>query len=383
MAQKLLKRGHQVTMVCGSYGPSDTGLCHPFARGRREGIVDGIRVIEFDLSTSNKDGFLKRTWVFLRYSLRSSWLAVIEPSDLIFATSTPLTAAIPAIVARWFRGRRFVFEVRDLWPELPKAMGIVKNPLLLAAMGLLERTAYRNASACIGLAPGIVEGITRHVHSEKVMMIPNGCDVEFFEDASVAAWRPAEICPEDFLAVFAGTHGQANGLDAVLDVASELLRRGRGDIKFLLVGDGKKKSKLQQRAAAEAITSVIFHKHVPKDRIAGLLASADVGLQILANVPAFYYGTSPNKFFDYLAAGLPVVTNYPGWVAELVSKHECGKAVPANNAGAFADALEWLADNRGHTEQMGCRARRLAIEEFHRNKLSDHFVDLLETTAGR
>lgn len=368
-------------MVCGSYGPSNTGLTAPFNGGRREGVVDGIQVIELELASSNRDGLAKRAWVFLRYSLISSRVALFHRADLVFATSTPLTAAIPGLVARWLGRKRFVFEVRDLWPELPKAMGVVKNPLILAAMGWLERRAYKGARHCIGLAPGIVDGIAKHIPRERVTLIPNGCDLEFLDPAQAAPWRPEAIPEEDFVAVFAGTHGPANGLDAVLDGAEELKRRGRGDIKILLVGDGKSKDALKARATAEQLDNVIFHDNIRKERMPGLLAGANVGLQILANVPAFYYGTSPNKFFDYLAAGLPVLNNYPGWVAELIASNQCGKAVAPNDPAAIADALEYLADHPEECRSMRVAARQLAESQFDREQLSDRFVAVLESAC--
>lgn len=119
MARRLVARGHQVTMVCGSYGGGQTGLDVPFSKGRRQGTVDGIDIIEFDLAYSNTDGFIKRTTTFFSFALRSIRLAMTEEYDLVFATTTPLTAGIPGIFARWLRGKAFVFEVRDLWPELP------------------------------------------------------------------------------------------------------------------------------------------------------------------------------------------------------------------------------------------------------------------------
>ncbi len=382
MAQKLIQSGHSVTMVCASYGAANTGLSEPFQRGRREGMVDGIHVIEFELPISNRDSLLKRSWTFAKYSLRSSWVALTSKADVVFATSTPLTAAIPGLAASWLRRRRFVFEVRDLWPELPKAMGVVKNPLVLFGMAWLEKRAYRAARHCIGLAPGIVDGIAKHIPRSRVTLIPNGCDLELLDPNQAQAWRPEGILASDFVAVFAGTHGQANGLDAVLNAAAELKSRGRTDIKLLLVGDGKLKDGLQQRARDKQLENVIFHGNVSKERIPGLLAGADAGMQLLANVPAFYYGTSPNKFFDYLAAGLPVLNNYPGWVAEMVAENQCGVAVPPDDPAAFADGLEHLADHPDERMDMGRAARALAEREFNRDRLSDEFVRVLEKARG-
>lgn len=375
MARRLLARGHEVTMVCGSYGGGETGLGQPFVDGRRRGVVDGINIIEFDLAYSNADGLVKRALTFVKFALRSIGLAFTEKYDVLFATTTPLTAGIPGIFARWLRGKAFVFEVRDLWPELPRAMGVIRNPLVLLAMSLLEWASYRSAHRLIGLSPGIVEGIERlGVPKDRVALVPNGCDLDIF-DAVVEPWRPAQVRPDDLLAVFAGTHGMANGLDAVLDVAGELKRRGRDDIKLLLIGQGKLKPGLQVRAKREGLNNVVFHEPVNKARLAGLMAAADVGLQILANVPAFYYGTSPNKFFDYLAAGLPVINNYPGWLAVLIEQHRCGFAVPPDNPAAFADALERAAKNREALKIMGRCGRELAKHQFSREHLANRWVD--------
>lgn len=378
MAQRLIARGHQVTMVCGSYGGGNTGITSPFVKGKRRATVDGIDIIEFDLAYSNSDGFVKRAMTFLKFALRSIGIALTERYDIVFATTTPLTAGIPGIFARWLKGKPFVFEVRDLWPELPKAMGVIRNPFVLKAMSFLEWASYKSAHRLIGLSPGIVDGIAqRGIPRQNIALIPNGCDLGIFANEA-APWRPEQIKPDDLLAVFAGTHGMANGLDAVLNAAAELKKRGRSNIKFLLIGQGKLKSALQERAQQESLDNVIFHDPVNKAKLAGLMNSTDIGLQVLANIPAFYYGTSPNKFFDYIAAGLPVLNNYPGWLAEMINEHKCGFAIPPDNAIAFADALEKATDNKEMLKIMGKNSRVLAENEFNRELLSNKFVDWLE-----
>jgi len=375
MARRLIKRGHQVTMVCGSYCGGETGLTESFVNSLRRGTVDGIDVIEFNLAYSNNDSFIKRSLTFAKFALRSVGLAFTEQYDVVFATTTPLTAGIPGIFARWLRRKPFVFEVRDLWPELPRAMGVIRNPMVLGAMGFLEWVSYRSAHRLIGLSPGIVDGIARlNVPSERISLVPNGCDLDIFT-GDLEPWRPIAVKQDDLMAVFAGTHGIANGLDAVLNAAQFLKQRGREDIKLVLIGQGKLKTQLQDHAKTEGLTNVIFHDSVDKKQLAGLLASADIGLQILANIPAFYYGTSPNKFFDYISAGLPVLNNYPGWLAEQINKHQCGFAVPPDNAEAFADALEKAADNRDELIMMGRNGRKLAVSKYDRKSLADQWVD--------
>jgi glycosyltransferase involved in cell wall biosynthesis len=375
MACRLLARGHQVTMVCGSYGGGKTGLAGPFVRGRRRGIVDGIDIIEFDLAYSNADGLVRRALTFVKFALRSIGLGFTEKYDVLFATTTPLTAGIPGILARWLRGKPFVFEVRDLWPELPRAMGVIRNPLVLGAMSVLEWISYHSAHRLVGLSPGIVDGIAhRGIPRNRVASVPNGCDLSIFS-AEAHSWRPVEVHATDLMAVFAGTHGMANDLDSVLNAAAELKRRGLHNIKLLLIGQGKLKASLQARVVLEGLDNVVFHDPVNKAKLAGLMAATDLGLQILADVPAFYYGTSPNKFFDYIAAGLPVLNNYPGWLAEMITEHRCGFVVPPGNPVAFADALEQAASDRSALKAMGQRGRVLAEAQFDRIKLADCWVD--------
>lgn len=375
MAQSLIRNGHQVTMVCGSFGAGQTGLTQPFNKGMRRGMVDGIDIIEFELPYSNALSFLKRILIFLSFAFKSIKVALTEQYDVVFATTTPLTAGIPGIFAKWFRRKPFVFEVRDLWPELPKAMGVIKNPIVLWMMSVLEWTSYHSADRLVGLSPGIVDGIIkRGIAPEKVASIPNGCDLDIFASEH-QAWRPEGVQPTDLMAIFTGTHGLANGLNAVLDAAVELKKRQRTDIKLVLVGDGMQKKALLERAAELQLDNVIFHNPVNKAKLAGLMASADIGLQILANVPAFYYGTSPNKFFDYISAGLPVLNNYPGWLAELITKEQCGFAVPPENPQAFADALEQAANQREQLIEMGRNSQQVAKEQFNRSILSQKFSD--------
>lgn len=378
MARRLIARGHQVTMVCGSAGAGDTGLSQPFADGCRRGRVDGIDVIEFQLVYSNKLGFVRRALVFWLFAWRSILVALRADYDVVFATTTPLTAGIPGIVARWLRGKPFIFEVRDLWPELPRAMGAITNPVVLFLMGVLEWVSYHSAHRLVGLSPGIVEGIAaRGIPRERILAVPNGCDLDIFA-ADASPWRPEGVADSDLMAIFTGTHGMANGLEAVLAAAAELKRRGRRDIKLVLVGDGMRKPMLVERSRAEQLDNVIFHAPVSKQKLAGLMASADLGLQILANVPAFYYGTSPNKFFDYIAAGLPVLNNYPGWLAEQIQSSGCGYAVPPDDPTAFADALVHAADHRDQLPEMGRRAHELAMAQYNRDVLAARFVDWLE-----
>ncbi len=369
-------------MVCGSYSGGNTGLTSSFVNGQRQGNIAGIEIIEFAVDYSNSQSFVQRSFAFAKFAIQSIKLALTQDYDLVFATSTPLTAAIPGIIARWLRKKHFIFEVRDLWPELPKAMGVIKNPLILKLMSILEWLAYKSAQGHIGLSPGIVSGIQQHLVAEKkVALIPNGCDLAIFSaDSKAKPWQPQGITDSDFVAVFAGTHGQANGLDSIIATAALLKARHEHQIKIILIGQGKLKSLLQQQAKQQKLDNVIFLEPVDKEKLSRLMRRANVGLQLLANIPAFYYGTSPNKFFDYIAAGLPVINNYPGWLAELIEQHQCGIAVPPDDISALANALIKLNEQRELLTRMSQRSLALAQQQFDRQQLAQQFVEYVETS---
>lgn len=382
-ARALVMQGHRVTMVCGQLRTGGFALPWDGQRKWFSGVIDGIDVIALPVAYSNHDGLLRRVLVFLSYAWRSIGIAMRRDYDVLFATSTPLTAALPGIAIKMLgRQQPFVFEVRDLWPELPKALG-VRNPLLIGGMSFLEWLAYRSADACVGLAPGIVEGIKRRAPRHRhVELVPNACDLELFHPRLRSEeFRVPGVGPGAFVAAFTGSHGKANGLGAILDAAGELLRRGRKDIKLVLIGDGGLKQSLQRRAADEGLSNCIFLPPMRKVELARMTANIGCGLQVLANVPAFYYGTSPNKFFDYISAGVPVVTNYPGWIADMVRENSCGIATLPNSSASFADAICSLADDPKMREAMGRNARVLAENAFSRRAMAAKFLTLLRAVS--
>lgn len=364
-------------MICGSFQMANTGLSGPFERGVRKGVVDGINVIEIGVAYSNYDGFFSRVKKFLAFSLKACKYALTLQYDTIFATSTPLTSALPGMLAKIVRRKRYIFEVRDLWPELPRAMGILKNRLILFLLNALEKGAYRLADQCIGLSPGIVDGIKAKLpfkQQGKVFLLPNGCDVEFFT-SQVKAPTLLRQHENEFIAVFAGAHGLANGLEAVIDAADYLHKQGNQDIRFVFVGNGARKPLLVDKA--RELPNCRFLDPLPKTELRGILQEADLGLMILANVPEFYYGTSPNKFFDYIASGLPVLVNHPGWLANMINHYNIGVSVKPGCARSFADAVLGLSQlSQSKLQQLKANSQSLS-KLFSREKISDELLNLV------
>jgi glycosyltransferase involved in cell wall biosynthesis len=347
--------------------------------------MEGFRLVQLGVYYSNHQTFVTRIGSFLLFALLASWETVRRPADLVFASSTPLTVTIPALLGRWVRGRPYVLEIRDLWPDLPVAMGLVRNPVLKWILYGWERLSYRRALRLVALAPGIQHAIAEKagVPAAHITMVPNGSDIEGLRPLARRPRRVLPVADERMVLAYAGTFGIANGLDAVLDAARVLKRRGADGACFVLMGDGREKAHLAERIRSEGLENVLMIGLVGKARYNEALSEIDVGLQILLNLPAFYYGTSPNKFFDYLAAGRPVLVNYPGWMSDLVTESGCGVAVPPDDPEAFADAVERLLADRGQLATRGRAARALAEERFAQSRLLPGLVTFVEQATSR
>lgn len=377
MSKRLLAAGHQVTMVCGL--GETTAHCYEHSQRINRMEIEGINVVCIAELFANRMGIIARARSFGRFARTATKVVKELQGDLIFATSTPLTVGIPGRKGARYHGIPFVFEVRDLWPDIPIAMG-VKNPLAIGYMKYLERKTYFAADHIVALAPGIKDGICKTGYpAEKVSMIPNSSDCDLFipSDDKHLDERFGE--PDDFRFVFTGAHGKANGLEAVLDAAAELKRRGVKGIRFVFIGYGGQREALMERSRQEGLDShVTWIGTIPKDELAQIMPRMNAGMMILKNRPAFYYGTSPNKLFDYIAGGLPVLNNYPGWLAGIIERSNCGKAVPPDDPKAFADAAIWMRDHPDELRQMGRNSRHLAETQFSRDILGQQLVETLE-----
>ncbi len=378
MSQRLIGAGHRVTMICGAYAAA--GETSETKQRVTQSDVDGIRVFRINEPYGNRMSFTRRIMAFGRFAATATGVVSKLDADIVFATSTPLTVGIPGMNGARRLGVPFVFEVRDLWPELAIALGVVKNPLLKWYTRRLERNIYKAATRIIALAPGIRDGVARAGYPpERISLVPNCSDLDLFIPCDESLDDNRFGASDDLRLVFTGAHGLANGLDAVLDTAEVLNKRGETGIRFVFIGSGGKKADLVERSEREGLEDLVtWIDPMPKQELAKILPRMDVGLMILKNVSSFYYGTSPNKFFDYIASGIPVLNNYPGWLAGMIKENKCGIAIPPDDANKFADAIVSLRDNPKQREKMGQAGRALAEREFSRDSLGDQFVSVLE-----
>lgn len=380
MARRMVAAGHEVHMVS-SYREESSPQ-----KGWFQSTEAGITVHWYPVPYSNYMGFTKRIRAFLAFALAARKKALALDGDVIFATSTPLTIALPAVPAARKKNIPMVFEVRDLWPEMPIAVGALKNPLLRYVARRLEKWAYQNSAAIVALSPGMKEGVVRAGYSaERVAVIPNSSDNADFKHSDDAAERfrcEREWLGDSPLLVYTGTFGAVNGVGYMVDVATELLKRG-SDIRILLVGDGSERSEVQQSAREAGVLDVnlFIEDKMPKREIAALLSAATVASALFIDLPEMR-PNSANKFFDALASGTPVMLNYGGWMHELVQDHGCGLPLWQRSIYEVAAELDAKMHDNVWLEKAGCEARKLAEEYFDRDVLAGQLISVLKTVLS-
>ena len=277
-------------MICASNSASNTGLKNNFTFFSRKGVYQEIEIKEYNLFYSNKMNKFQRSLKFLLFTLFSIIDVLTNKYDLIICSSTPLTVGIPGMISKILRKKKFVFEVRDKWPDLLISMGVIKNKFFIYIFKFLEITIYKTADKIITLAPGISESIiSQDIPSNKIKMIPNGCDFDLFQikkniNTKVDKYNYLFNNNEDLIAIYAGTHGLANGLNYLIKTAKILKDEKVNNIKIILIGDGLMKNKLIQYAKTYSLNNIFFLNKIEKNKLNYIFSKSDVGLQILANV---------------------------------------------------------------------------------------------------
>ena len=380
MARRMVATGHDVHMVT-SYREKDAPNASWFSTDEA-----GIQVHWLPVPYSNHMSYAQRIKSFLEFAFASRKKAVELDGDVIFASSTPLTIALPAVPAARKKKIPMVFEVRDLWPEMPIAMGALNNPLQRWAAHKLEHWAYHNAQAVVALSPGMKKGVLRTGYPESnVAVIPNSSDnAEFAYDAEAASeFRAARPwLGERPLLVYAGAFGKVNGVDYIIDVAAHLLEMN-SDIRILLVGDGTERESVIRKAKSAGVyeRTVFFESKIPKHDVPAMLSAASMAANLVIDLPEAR-ANSANKFFDTLASGTPVLLNCGGWMHDLVSTHGCGLAMWQQPTETVARELEHALQNPEWLQQAGQAARQLAETEFDRDKLAGQLMQVLESAVA-
>ena len=363
LSKRLVENGHKVYLITSKrddYQLQKNGWTKE----------NGIDVYWTPVSYSNKMGFLRRIFSFLLFSIKSLKVALSIDADIIYATSTPLTIAIPAIIYSKLKSKPMIFEVRDLWPEIPIAVGALKSPFTRFLALYLEKLAYKNSKKIIALSDGMRSGIIKKGYpANKINVITNLSNTRAYEEIDKNkdyGIRIHNYYPEplDKLVIYTGAFGHVNDVNYLIKIAGAL-KNINNKIKFIIAGEGVEQQNIYLTSKELGVlnSSVFIIDPLEKSKIPLLYSKASIVSSLFINLVELW-NNSANKFFDGLAAGKPIMINYSGWQRSLLEKYNAGFYVPFDDYLKGAEILNKIVNNNELSKNMGHAAKKLANKHF-------------------
>jgi glycosyltransferase involved in cell wall biosynthesis len=378
-SKKLIKMGHKIEMIT-TYREQ----CKSEKWFKTKN--NGINIHWLPLNYSNNMNFFNRLRVFFIFAWKAYFKAKKIDADIIYASSTPLTIAIPAVFVKIKKNIPMVFEVRDLWPDVPIAMKILKNPFLIYAAKLLELWAYKNSNSIVALSPQMKKGIVaKKIDSKKIAIIPNSSDLEKFcldKNSALNFRNRRKWLKNRPLLLYAGTFGKVNDLSYAVKLAKSLMMQN-SEIRILLIGDGAEKKKLVEEAKRNGVykKNLFIEKQLPKKDMPACLSAASMIANFVVNIRE-NWANSANKFFDGLAAGKPIFLNHGGWMQNLVSINKCGLCMHGKKMEIVAKELNIALSDKKWLKFSGNASKNLAKNFFDRNIHAKQIEEVLYLTQN-
>lgn len=384
LAKRFIEAGHKVTMITGS------GWLKNFAPYTEKWTVkehEGIDLHILDLHYDQKQNFSQRIKTFMGFMYEASKYIMKMDGDVVLATSTPLTIAVPALFKAMRHRKPFIFEVRDVWPEAPVAIGAIRNKAAISLLRKFEQFTYRKSKHIVALSDDMKSSIISRTDTPtaKVSVIPNISELRRFENAepgkklikSLIGFQPKKSL------LYAGTLGQVNGLKFLVDIAIRTQKCDE-DIIFLVLGDGNEKADLKRYAAEKGVLdkNLFFLNPVPKAMLPQLYSEVSVASSFVIPVKELW-ANSANKFFDSLAAGKPILINYEGWQANVIREQNIGFVFDYRADNMAHEAMRFVKyiNDDALLAVQGRNARRVAEEKYSLDIATKQYLKILENVV--
>lgn len=367
--KKWVEKGHKVIVVTSVYAKSDIRATK-FLETQE---IDGITLKIINVTIDNKQSFLKRIYTFLVYSFFSIYYAFTLKCDLVISSSGPITAGIPGLIAKIFRRKKFVFEVRDLWPEGPIELGVLKNKFIQKMSYAFEKRCYKSSSLVVALSPGMKSNITDRFPETNAISVTNSANIELFSSPKEEITHPQLIGKK--FAIYSGNIGLVNNSELLYRTAKKLKEQERDDIVIVLIGDGQQKEEIMKKS--EGLDTILFLGLMPKVELVNYVKNALVSLIPLDDTPMLST-SSPNKLFESMAAAVPVIQTTNGWIKEMLDESQSGFTVSPTNEDELVEKLIFLADNETESKETGKRGFEFAKRNFDKDILSKRMIEAIE-----
>lgn len=381
LAQHFVAQGHQVAVLTAmpNYptGRIQKGYGGLFRR-ERFGSVDVLRTFIYP---TQKSDFIHRLGNYFSFVVSSSVYGsfALREADYLMVESPPLFLGLAGFWLSRLKHARLIFNVSDLWPESVANLGVVDRQGMAFRMSeRLEGFCYKHAWLITGQSRTIISEIERRYPQLRTFHLSNGVDMERFEANQVRQQARAELSSNgDFVVVYAGLHGLAQGLEQVLKAAA--VARAQDGFRFVLIGDGPEKQMLLAQARSQNLKHVRFFDPRPACEIPGFLTAADA---VLVTLKGRITGAVPSKLYEAMACGRPVILVAQGEAAEIVKRHEAGIVVEPGDTEALAGAFTLLRDNPELRFRMGANGREAVKVHFNRALIASRFINHLESSLN-
>jgi glycosyltransferase involved in cell wall biosynthesis len=350
-----------------------------FQRSDHSDSLFNYKVVWIPIEYDNSFTFIGRSYAFIKFSILSCLYIIKNRPDFILATSTPLTVAIPALFSRFFFKIPYIFEVRDLWPEIPIAVGAIKNRFLIRVLKFLESMAYKHANGVVALSPGMANGILQVCPLCNVVVIPNSCDAMFKDNITIPV-RFQELYQNFNGApsiVYAGAFGKINKVEYLVDLAYELSLIG-SSIKIVLFGKGSDTKYLKDKSASLGLlgNSVFIYDPIPKSDMPAIYKLSTAVSSVFDDIPEMQNNSS-NKFFDGLAASKPIIINFGGWMHDLITVNNAGISLWGISTSEAAAILDQNLNDHNWIRSASISSGKIS-RQFDRDLLAKKYLDLLK-----
>ena len=376
LSKAIAEAGHEVHLICGYNG-----------KDKKEEVLEGVHIHYLPIPYRQEQSFMSRIFSFLKFAFkayseskkilsRKSQIVNRNSDTLVYASSTPLTVGLTALLLKRYQKLPYIFEVRDAWPEAPIEMGIVRNPLLIRLLHKFTRKIYKNAKSIVSLSPGITEIIKNYYVNTPIHEISNFSDTEQFKPLSKNKELTKKYLNDNEKGViYFGAIGIANHLEYLLDIAE----KSKGlPLKFFIVGDGSEKERLMQLAKQKGLENITFLPPVPKNELPQLLSIMDFSYVSFLNLPVLT-SCSPNKLFDSLASGKVCITNTKGWMKDLLEKEECGFYADPENPQDFIDKIMPFLEDENVMQSHKGKARIIAENKYSETVMCGKLMELINS----
>lgn len=378
LAKHWAKQGHDATVLTG-FPNHPSGIIPDKYKGliRSKEKHGNVKVVRTYVYAAPNKGFVKRILNYLSFMFSSILLgtrAVGRP-DILIATSPQFFVAVAGYVISRIKKCKFIFEVRDLWPEEIVAVGAIKNKFTIRILEKIEMFLYRKADLVVAVAQGTTDTLVkRGIPKSKLVLIPNGVDIEHFQNRNGYVKKSLGY-ESKFVVSYIGTHGMAHRLETVLEAA--LLLKENNRIQFLFVGDGAEKQSLVKRAKELNLENVFFHDQIDRNRIPEFYNASDLFLVPLRKADLFTRNI-PSKVYEIMAAKKPMIIATEGESRKLVEQSGAGIGVTPENCRELAGQISYLFQNPELCLEMGESGYAFALANASRSSLADRYLDVLK-----